>query len=133
MNGNSEKNSLTLISKDLNIIKNSIEETSDISKNINKIFHTTQKTAIKFSQISDLITNNAKAIEEINTHICEILIIINRLENIKNEINLMSIKQAIQNIKQQSINISNNTLDMSIIINKNISELSDFVLSFNES
>ena len=94
------KNNFDLITNDINKTKDSFTTvtalTSDILIYANETFNDTQKTAMEISQLSQLITNIASAIEHMSANANDITSIISLIKDIADQTNLLALNAAIE-------------------------------------
>ena len=94
------KGNYDLITNDINKTQNSFKAvttlTSTASISANKTLDSAEKTAIEFSQLSDLVIDTASAIEQMDTDANNITAIVNLIKDIAEQTNLLALNATIE-------------------------------------
>jgi len=94
------KGNYDLITNDINKTQNSFKTvttlTSNASTSANKTLKSAQKTAIEFSQLSELVIDTANAIDQMDSDANNITTIVNLIKDIAEQTNLLALNATIE-------------------------------------
>lgn len=94
------KGSFDTITADINKTQDSFTAvtalTKDAETSANKTFNSAQKTAKEISKLSELVTNTADAIEQMNENVSSITTVISLIKDISDQTNLLALNATIE-------------------------------------